>query len=126
MKKLQILLCAAALPAILTCCAAKPVPSVTKITSEEAQKMMSGDVIILDVRTQDEYAGGHIPNAICLPVDQVSAQAANVLPDKSQTILVYCRSGVRASTASQTLADMGYTNVYNFGGILSWPGEIIQ
>jgi len=125
MKKLQILLCAAALPAILTCCAAKPAAP-TKITPEEAQKMMSGDVIILDVRTQDEYDSGHIPNAICLPVDQVAAQAESVLPDKNQTILVYCRSGARAATASQTLADMGYTNVYNFGGILSWPGEIIQ
>ena len=98
-----------------------------QITQEEAAKMMeeNSDVIILDVRTQAEYSEGHIPNAICVPNEEiVDAQPAEI-PDLDQVILVYCRSGNRSKQASQKLADMGYTNIYEFGGIKDWTGDVV-
>lgn len=97
-----------------------------KITPEEAMAMMDQDVIILDVRTQAEYDEGHIPNAVLLPDTEVKQRAEEVLPDKEQTILVYCRSGRRSALVAQDLADMGYTNVYDFGGILDWTGDVVK
>lgn len=95
----------------------------TKITPEEAKNIMDNEdnVIILDVRTQEEFDSGHIEGAILLPYDQISEKASEVLPDKNQTILVYCRSGNRSKTASETLISMEYTKVYDFGGIIDWP-----
>ena len=78
------------------------------------------DVIILDVRTQEEYDSGHIKNAVCLPNEDILSEP-DILPDKGQQILVYCRSGNRSKQAAQKLADMGYENVLEFGGILDWP-----
>jgi len=95
-----------------------------KITPQEAQTMMNGDVIILDVRTQAEFDAGHIPDAVLLPVDEIREKAESALPDKNKTILVYCRSGSRSATASKTLVDVGYMNVFDIGGIINWPGEI--
>ena len=89
--------------------------------------MMKADdgLVVVDVRTQEEFDGGHIPGAICIPNESiVDAQPAE-LPDLDQTILVYCRSGRRSKEASQKLADMGYTNVYEFGGIIDWNGEVV-
>lgn len=89
----------------------------------------NASIVILDVRTQEEYAEGHIPNAVLLPVDLIeakSAEVAKVLPDKDAEILVYCRSGKRAHRASQALADMGYTNIEHIGGIMDWPYEIVK
>lgn len=86
-------------------------------------------IVILDVRTQEEFAQGHLPNAVLLPVDLIEAQSAEVakvLPDKDAEILVYCRSGKRAHRASQALADMGYTNIEHIGGIMDWPYEIVK
>ena len=99
--------------------------SYQQITQEEAKEMMdSQEVIILDVREQDEYDSGHIPGAMLLPVGMINEEtAAGVIPGKDATVLVYCRSGNRSKTASSTLADLGYTNIYEFGGINTWPYE---
>ena len=96
-----------------------------QITQEEAKEMMDAQkVIILDVREQDEYASGHIPGAVLLPVGSIDeTTAAQVIPEKDSTVLVYCRSGNRSKTASTVLADLGYTNIYEFGGINTWPYE---
>lgn len=82
--------------------------------------------IILDVRTREEYDQGHIPGAILIPNTEIEAKAADLLPDKEQLILVYCRSGRRSKLAAQSLADLGYTNIREFGGILDWPYEVVQ
>ena len=97
--------------------------SYQQITQEEAKEMMdSQEVIILDVREQDEYDSGHIPGAVLLPVGSINeTTAAEVIPDKDSTVLVYCRSGNRSKTASSALAELGYTNIYEFGGISTWP-----
>ena len=101
------------------------------LTPQEAKARMEQNpqAVVLDVRNQDEYAAGHLPNAVLLPVDLIeakSAEVAKVLPDKDAEILVYCRSGKRAHRASQALADMGYTNVEHIGGIMDWPYEIVK
>ena len=98
------------------------------ITAEEAKKLMDSEegCIILDVRTREEYDQGHIPGAILIPNTEIEAKAADLLPDKEQLILVYCRSGRRSKLAAQSLADLGYTNIREFGGILDWPYEVVQ
>ena len=99
-----------------------------QITQEAAKEMMdTQEVIILDVREQDEYDSGHIPDAVLLPVGTIDeATAAEVIPDKDATVLVYCRSGNRSKTAAAALAELGYTDVCEFGGINTWPYEIEQ
>lgn len=99
--------------------------SYQQITQEEAKEMMdTQEVIILDVREQNEYDSGHIPGAILLPVGTIDEDtAAAVIPEKDSTVLVYCRSGNRSKTASSALAELGYTNIYEFGGINTWPYE---
>lgn len=103
------------------------------IAQDEAKNLMDSepDYIILDVRTEGEYAEGHIPGAICIPnetIDDISKEGidsmAEVLTDKEQLILVYCRSGNRSAQASQKLANMGYTNIKEFGGINTWPYDV--
>ena len=81
--------------------------------------------IILDVRTPQEFAQGHIPNAVNIAVETIGSEPPAELPDKNQLIMVYCRSGNRSKTASDALAKMGYTNVVEFGGIKTWPGEVV-
>jgi len=99
--------------------------SYQQITQEEAKEMMdTQEVIILDVREQNEYDSGHIPGAVLLPVGTIDEDtAAAVIPEKDSTVLVYCRSGNRSKTASSALAELGYTNIYEFGGINTWPYE---
>ena len=99
--------------------------SYEQITQQEAKEMMdTQEVIILDVREQDEYDSGHIPGAVLLPVGTIDKDtAAEVIPETDSTVLVYCRSGNRSKTASSTLAELGYTNIYEFGGINTWPYE---
>ncbi len=98
-----------------------------KINAEEAKAIIdSEDVIILDVRTQEEYDSGHIENAVLLPVTEIADKAEEILPDKDAKILIYCRSGNRSATASKDLIRMGYTNVYDFGGINSWSYGIVK
>ena len=83
------------------------------------------DAIIVDVRREDEYKAGHIPGAVLLTMETISAEtAAKVLPDKSKMILVYCRSGRRSKIAAQTLSELGYSNLIEFGGILDYNGKI--
>lgn len=96
------------------------------ITAEEAKSIMDSQdgYIILDVRAQEEYDEGHIPGAVVIPHTEVEARAEAELPDKEQVILVYCRSGRRSKLAAQALAELGYTNVKEFGGILDWPYEV--
>ena len=97
-----------------------------RISQQEAKELMDNQVvIILDVREQEEYASGHIPGAVLLPVGTISDDTASVLiPEFDTTVLVYCRSGNRSQTASQALTELGYVNVYEFGGINTWPFEI--
>lgn len=99
-----------------------------QITLDEAKQLMAEQegYIILDVRTQAEYAEGHIPGAICVPNESISDEMPEELPDLDQLILVYCRSGNRSKQAAQKLAELGYTNIKEFGGILSWDGDIEQ
>ena len=101
--------------------------SYRQIAQEEAKQMMDEreDAVVLDVRERDEYDAGHIPGAVLLPVGAIDGDtAAQVIPEKDSVVLVYCRSGNRSKTASQALADLGYTQVYEFGGIRDWPYEI--
>ena len=95
------------------------------ITQETAKEMMdTQEVIILDVREQDEYDSVHIPGAVLLPVGTIDEDtAAEVIPEKDSTVLVYCRSGNRSKRAASALAKLGYTNIYDFGGINTWPYE---
>ena len=78
-----------------------------------------------DVRRQDEYDEGHIPGAICIPNESIGCDSPEALPDYDQIILIYCRSGRRSKEAAGKLAGMGYTNIYEFGGILDWMGDIV-
>ncbi len=98
-----------------------------RISAEEAKAIIdSEDVIILDVRTQEEFDSGHIENAVLLPITEITDNAEGILPDKDAKILVYCRSGNRSATAARELIRMGYTNVYDFGGINTWPYETVK
>ena len=98
------------------------------ITAEAAKEIMDTeeDFFILDVRTREEYDEGHIPGAVLIPNTEIETRAEEELPDKGQLILVYCRSGRRSNLAAQILADLGYTNVKEFGGILDWPYEVTK
>ena len=96
------------------------------ITAEKAKQIMDTEegYIILDVRTQEEYDQGHIPGAILIPHTEIDARAEEVLTDKDQLILVYCRSGRRSKLAAEALVELGYTNIKEFGGIIDWPYEV--
>jgi rhodanese-related sulfurtransferase len=98
-----------------------------QITMDEAVTMMAQETgyIILDVRRPDEFAAGHIPNAINVSNESVSTVEIPELPDKNQLIMVYCRSGRRSKEASEKLVKLGYTNIVEFGGILDWKGETV-
>ncbi|OXS26794.1 MAG: hypothetical protein BI182_03545 [Acetobacterium sp. MES1] len=102
--------------------------SVNKITAEEAKVMIDEgkNLVILDVRTQEEYNEGHIENAVLIPDTEISAKAPTVLADSNQTILVYCRTGRRSAEAAKKLVDLGYSNIYDFGGIVDWPYEVVK
>lgn len=97
-----------------------------QISMAEAKEIMSTekDYILLDARTQEEYADGHIPGAICVPNETIGTEPPVELPDKEKKILVYCRSGNRSRQAAAKLAAMGYSNIVEFGGIMDWNGEI--
>ena len=109
----------------LTGCEKKDM-SYTQISMEEAVAMMATEenYIILDVRTTEEFAEKHIPNAINIPNETIGSEELAELPDKNQLILVYCRSGNRSKQASEKLVALGYTNIYEFGGINNWTGEL--
>ena len=102
--------------------------SYVQIDQETAKQMMEKDDghIIVDVRRQEEYDEGHIPGAILIPNETIISEKPDELSDPDQTILIYCRSGRRSKEAAQKLADMGYTNIYEFGGIIDWTGNIVS
>ena len=125
MKYIILILLAALL--CLTGCCAEEKTMYHQIPQEEAKQMMARDDghIIVDVRRQDEYDAGHIPGAILVPNESIGEEQPEQLPDKDQIILIYCRSGRRSKEAAQKLANMGYINIYEFGGIINWTGEIV-
>lgn len=98
-----------------------------QVTTEEAVNIMQTEenYVILDVRTAQEFASGHIPGAVLLPNETIGTEDIPLLPDKDQLILVYCRSGNRSKQAAEKLAQLGYTNIVEFGGINSWTGAIV-
>ncbi|MBR3873686.1 MAG: rhodanese-like domain-containing protein [Clostridia bacterium] len=112
------------------CAASAPVSEANtyrQITMSEAVKLMEEEenYIILDVRTEQEYAAGHIPGAMVIPNETIGTEEISQLPDRDQLIMVYCRSGNRSRQASDKLVKLGYTNIVEFGGIIDWPGEIV-
>lgn len=113
-----------ALAALLCGCAGNA--GYEQITAKEAKHIMdtTEGYLILDVRTQEEYDLSRIPGAVLIPHTEIGERAASELPDKDQVILVYCRSGNRSKQASEVLAELGYTNVKEFGGIRDWPYEV--
>ena len=129
MKKLFILLLAAAIFAACGQTGKIVKESVyMNITAEEAKVLMESETgyIILDVRTTEEFAEKHIPNAINIPNETIGTEPISELPEEDQLILVYCRSGNRSKQASEKLAEIGYTKVYEFGGINDWTGETVS
>ena len=138
MKRLLIPALAALL--LLTGCAHAPAPQQTaaaeekaepswvQIDQETAKRMMEADDghVIVDVRRQDEYDAGHIPGAVLIPNESIVDERPSELPDLEQVILIYCRSGNRSKQAAQKLADLGYRNIYEFGGITTWTGKIVK
>ena len=128
MRKIRMLLSFVLSLTLLSSCTA-PAGSQNgyrQVSTDEAVKIMKNEknYIILDVRRPDEYAKGHIPGAINVPNEEIGTAEISELPDKSQLILVYCRSGRRSKEASEKLVKLGYTNIVEFGGILDWKGEI--
>ena len=99
-----------------------------QITPQQAKEIMDTeqDYIIVDARTEEEFAEGHIENAILIPEYEIKDRAEKELPDKDALILVYCRSGRRSKIASEELVKLGYTNVKEFGGIIDWPYETVK
>ena len=99
-----------------------------QITPQEAKTIMDteSEYIIIDARTEEEFAEGHIENAILIPEYEIAERAEKELTDKEQLILVYCRSGRRSKIASEELVNLGYTNVKEFGGIIDWPYDIVK
>lgn len=129
MKKRFWLFAAAALLLLAGCGAAEqPGSTYRQITQEEATKMMQeqSGYILLDVRTQAEFEQAHIPGAVCIPNETIGTDEIPALPDKNQLILVYCRSGNRSKQAAEKLAQLGYTNIVEFGGINTWTGETVS
>ena len=130
MKKRFRLLAGVAALLLLSGCGASRQPENTyrQITQEEAAKIMAEgeDYILLDVRTQAEFAQAHIPGAICVPNETIGEEDIPELPKKDQLILVYCRSGNRSKQAAGKLAKLGYTNVLEFGGINTWTGQTVS
>lgn len=97
-----------------------------KITAEEAKQMMDeGGVTVVDVRTEAEYKEGHIPGAVLVPNESIGSEPPEALPELDAVLLVHCRTGVRSKQAADKLVDMGYTQVYDFGGIRDWPYDIV-
>ena len=97
-----------------------------KISAEEAYEMMISQEIVVDVRTREEYDGGHIENAVLVPNESIGSEMPETLPDKEATLLIYCRSGRRSKDAAQKLLALGYQSVYDFGGVIDWPYELVK
>ena len=113
---------------VMTACDSGNNVTYEQITAEQAKTIMDTekDYVIVDARTEEEFAEGHIENAILIPEYEIAQRAEKELPDKEQLILVYCRSGRRSKIASEELVKLGYTNVKEFGGIIDWPYDIVK
>lgn len=97
------------------------------ITTEEGKKMMDEEEVkVVDVRTKEEYESGHIPGAILIPNETISENLPQELPDLKEKIVVYCRSGRRSDEAAKKLADLGYENIFDMGGLNDWPYEVVS
>lgn len=98
------------------------------ISPVEAKKIMNenSDIVIVDVREEEEMAEGYIEGAVLIPLGTVESDIENKIPDKDKTILVYCRSGRRSAIACDIMDSLGYKNVYDFGGIIDWPFERVM
>ncbi len=130
MKRLSIIFLMLFLMFAVLSCAAEPEPETAargeykRISAEEAKEMIDNeDVIVVDVRTEEEFEETRIEGALLIPDYEIQELAAEKLPDKDATILIYCRTGRRSENASRALLEMGYTNVYDFGGIVDWDYE---
>ena len=112
----------------LTACGEQKNNSYEQITPEQAKNIMDTETgyIIIDARTTEEFAEGHIENAILIPEYEIAERAEKELPRKEQLILVYCRSGRRSKIASEELVKLGYTNVKEFGGIIDWTYDVVK
>ena len=113
---------------LASCSAAPSEVTFRQISMDDAVTMMAEETgyVLLDVRTAEEFAEKHIPGAICIPNETIGSDEILELPNKSQLIMVYCRSGNRSKQAAQKLADLGYTNIVEFGGIIDWNGETVS
>lgn len=115
--------------AAFTGCSNKSIRSnYEEITPEQAKQRIESEtgIVILDVRTIEEYKEGHIENSLLIPLDNLEKEAEINIKDKETPIFVYCRSGNRSVSASKILVSLGYNNVYNLGGIINWPYEIVK
>ena len=127
-KRFLIALLTLALPFGCVGCSNGGSATYEQISGAEAKALMDSEsgYIIIDARTQEEYDQGHIPGAILIPEYEIADRAEKELPDKDQLILVYCRSGRRSKIAAGELVKLGYTNVKEFGGIITWEYEIVK
>lgn len=132
MKKLKglifLLLISLSLFGLTACNDDSNTPTYEQITVTQAKTIMDTekDYIIIDARTKEEFAEGHIEGAILIPEYEIASRAEKELPDKNALILVYCRSGRRSKIASEELVSLGYTNVKEFGGIIDWTYEVVK
>jgi phage shock protein E len=133
MKYVIILAIALVFVFMMVACASKApaaTPGITSqlITPAEAKRRLDTEqgIVLVDVRTAEEYAAGHIPGSKLIPVESITAEAPAKLPDKNAVLFVYCRSGRRSAIAAADLMKMGYTQVYDLGGINSWPYEVVK
>ena len=97
-----------------------------EITVGEAYRLISAQEIMVDIRTREEYDGGHIENAVLVPNESIGSEMPEALPDKEATLLVYCRSGRRSKDAAQKLLELGYQKVCDFGGVIDWPYGLVK
>ena len=109
------------------CAPEAPKEAYRQISQEQARERMAQDDghLIVDVRRLDEYESGHIPGAICIPNESIGDTRPEELTHPDQPLLIYCRTGNRSKQAAEKLARLGYTAVYEFGGIVDWTGEIV-
>jgi len=126
MKRKAVFVIMAAALLMFAGCAPRNAHPYQQISMQEAADIMATEeeYIIIDVRTEEEFASGHIPGAICIPNETISEDAEKILTDKDTMLLVYCRSGNRSKQASEKLAMLGYTDIREFGGIIDWTGDI--
>lgn len=128
MKRLAIVFSILILAVGMISCSNPNKAVITLITAEEAKEMLDGDktIVLIDVRTLEEYTSGHIEGSILIPHDKIESEIEKVVPNKKTSIIVYCRTGNRTKTATRVLEELGYNSIYDMGGIVEWPYGIIE